>query len=58
MTTIRRLHAWANMIKQWLTTIEDAETTEHLTSATTAMERLARQKQAAERQWGWHVGQE
>jgi hypothetical protein len=50
MTTAKELRIWANMAKQWLVKIDNAEISEHLAQAAAKMERLAVSREVAERQ--------
>ena len=50
MATAKELRVWANTMKQWIIQVEDITTREHLARAATEVERLAEQKQIAERQ--------
>ncbi len=50
MTTAKELRIWANTARQWSIAIDDAATSERLAQAAAEMERLADQKEAAERQ--------
>jgi hypothetical protein len=50
MATAKQLRIWANTVKQWISEIDDAGTSERLAQAATAMERLADHKEPDERQ--------
>jgi len=50
MATAKELRVWIETIRRWIPQIEDSKTSEHLSRAATEMEKLAEQKQAAERQ--------
>jgi hypothetical protein len=50
MTAAKELRIWATMVRQWITKIDDTVARERLVVAAAEMERLANNKQAAERQ--------
>jgi len=50
MATAQQLRIWARTVRQWISEIEDAATSEQLAQAAAAMERLANHKEPDERQ--------
>jgi hypothetical protein len=50
MATARQLRIWANTMRQWITQVENVGLHEDLTRVAADMERLAAQKEPAERQ--------
>jgi hypothetical protein len=50
MATAKQLRIWAKTLRQWISEIDDAPTSERLDQAAAAMERLANHKEPDERQ--------
>ena len=50
MATAKQLRIWARTLRQWISEIDDAKTSEQLAEAAVAMERLADHKEPHERQ--------
>jgi hypothetical protein len=50
MATAKELRIWANTMRQWITQVENPRLNEDLTRVAAEMERLAAQKEPAERQ--------
>jgi hypothetical protein len=50
MATAKELRVWADTMRQWATRINDLRTGEHLARAAAEVERLASQKEVADRQ--------
>jgi len=51
MATAKQLRLWAETVRQWMSEIDDATTSERLAQAAAAMERLADHKEPDERQF-------
>jgi transposase-like protein len=50
MATCKELRIWANTMRQWITQVENVRLNEDLARVAAEMERLAAQKEPAERQ--------
>jgi transposase-like protein len=50
MATAKELRIWANTMRQWITQVENIRLNEDLARVAAEMERLAAQKEPAERQ--------
>lgn len=50
MATAKQLRIWANTMRQWIAQVENVRLNEDLTRVAAEMDRLAAQKEPAERQ--------